>query len=123
MDDTRQELYQRSLRNVRAYLDKEEAEAEREKRGTRRMLVAFIVVIVLAVVAVVIWAESRRAMQAAEAKSLNCVARAWAAKSAARERELRAENPAITPREVGTRLQAENAALEAAATRECRAAK
>ena len=73
MNDTQQELQQRSLRNVRAYLDKEEEEARRQKKTTRQ-----------------------------------------------REREIRSQNPDISPSEVGRRLQVENAAIKAAAAKECR---
>jgi hypothetical protein len=43
----------------------------------------------------------------------------WAEMSGEREREIRAQNPGITPSEVGARLQRENANIEQAALRKC----
>ena len=40
--DTQQELHQRSLRNVRALLDKEEAELARAKKAPRLLLYAMV---------------------------------------------------------------------------------
>ena len=107
MDQTsRQELHQRSLRNVRALLDKEEEQLAREKRAPRLLLYAMIPAIALVAATT-------------DPKLLECQMRTWAEKSGERERELRARNPGITPSEIGRRLQAENAAIEAAALRQC----
>jgi hypothetical protein len=116
--DSRQELHQRSLRNVRAYLDKEEAELAREKRAPRLLLYAMVPAIVLVAV-VAIWGIPGRKGATTDPRLLECQMRTWAEKSGERERELRAQNPGITPSEIGRRLQAENAAIEAAARRQC----
>jgi hypothetical protein len=116
--DTQQELQQRSLRNVRALLDKEEEELARQKRAPRLLLYAFIPAIVL-IAAVVIWASGRKS-GAPDRKMLECTMRTWAEMSGAREREIRAQNPGIGSSEVGRTLQAENSAIEAAAAAQCR---
>lgn len=120
MNDTQQELQQRSLRNVRALLDKEEEEARRLKKGTRVLLFMFIPAIVLALV-VVIWGVPGRSKPGpgVDPDGLKCLTRTWADKSGQREREIRSQNPDISPSEVGRRLQAENAAIKAAAAKEC----
>ena len=116
--EARQELHQKSLRNVRALLDKEEAELARQKRAPRMLLYASLPAIVLIAV-LVGWGGPGRKPAAADPKLLECTMRTWAEMSGAREREIRAQNSGITPSEVGARLQAENAAIEAAAAREC----
>jgi hypothetical protein len=118
--DTQQELHQRSLRNVRALLDKEEAELARQKRAPRLLLYALVPAAILVAV-IAIWGIPGRKVDAPDPKVLECQMRTWAERSGERERELRAQNPGITPSEVGARLQAENPAIEAAALRECRA--
>jgi len=120
MNDTQQELQQRSLRNVRAFLDKEEEEARRMKKGTRVLLFTFIPVIVLVLV-VVIWGVPGRgkAGPGIDPKGLDCLTRTWADKSGQREREIRAQNPGISPSEVGRLLRAENGAIKAAAAKAC----
>ena len=75
----------------------------------------------LALLVVVIWGIPGRKVEAPDRKLLECQMRVWAEKSGERERELRAQNPGMTPGEIGGRLQAENAAIEAAALRECQA--
>src|SRR5688572_20295751 len=111
--DTQQELHQRSLRNVRALLDKEEAELARQKKAPRMLLYAFIPAIIL-VAAVVIWGIPGRSGPATitNKKLLDCQMRNWAELSGEREREIREKNPGITPSEVGAKLQAENATIE-----------
>ena len=121
--DTQQELHQRSLRNVRALLDKEEAELARQKKAPRMLLYAFIPAIIL-VAAVVIWGIPGRSGPPATAtnkKLLDCQMRNWAELSGEREREIREKNPGITPSEVGAKLQAENASIEKAALKKCEA--
>ena len=119
--DTQQELQQRSLRNVRALLDKEEAEMARQKRAPRMLLYAFIPAIVL-VLALVIWGGPHMA-KPPEAKLLDCTMRTWAEMSGVREREIRAQNPGMTSSEVGRELQRESSAMEAAAAAKCRQAR
>ena len=119
MDQTsRQELHQRSLRNVRALLDKEEEQLAREKRAPRLLLYAMIPAIALVAVVAIGGSPGRKGATTVP-KLLECQMRTWAEKSGERERELRARNPGITPSEIGRRLQAENAAIEAAALRQC----
>jgi hypothetical protein len=124
MDESQQELHQRSLRNVRALLDKEEAELARQKRAPRMLLYAFIPAIVLVAV-VIVWGvpgnPTRKSPAAANPKLLQCQMRVWAELSGERERELRAANPGITPSEIGAKLQAENSAIESAALKKCQA--
>ena len=121
MDETQQELQQRSLRNVRALLDKEEAEMARQKRAPRMLLYAFAPAIVL-VLALVLWGGPRMA-KPPDPKLLECTMRAWAEMSGAREREIREQNPGIAPAEIGRRLQGESASIEAAATKQCQQAR
>ena len=103
---------------MRALLDKEEAERAREKRAPRLLLYAMIPALVLVAV-VVVWGIPGRKVSAPDPRLLECQMRTWAEKSGERERELRAQNPGMTPSEIGGRLQAENASIEAAARREC----
>ena len=119
--DTRQELQQRSLRNVRALLDKEEEELARQKKAPRMLLYALIPAAILVAVVVIWGIPGRQATAPADRQLLECQMRTWAEKSGERERELRAQNPGMTPSEIGGRLQSENAAIEAAALRECQA--
>ena len=117
--DARQELHQKSLRNVRALLDKEEAELERQKKAPKMLLYAFVPAIVL-VAGVVIWGvPGSRKSATASPKMIECQMRVWAEMSGERERQIRAENPGITPSDVGGRLQKENANIEQAALRRC----
>ena len=117
--DAQQELHQKSLRNVRALLDKEEEELARQKKAPRILLYAFIPAIVL-VAAVVIWGiPGRPAAAKADPKLLDCQMRTWAELSGEREREIRAQNPGIAPGEVGAKLQAENASIEKTALAKC----
>lgn len=116
--DTQQELQQRSLRNVRALLDKEEEELARQKRAPRLLLYAFIPAIVL-IAALVIWGSGRKA-PAPDPRMLECTMRTWAEMSGARERDIRAQNPGASSSDVGRMLQAENATIEAAAAAQCR---
>ena len=122
MDESQQELHQRSLRNVRALLDKEEEELARQKKAPRMLLYAFIPAFLL-VGALVIWGvpgdRSNKSPAAGNPKVLECQMRIWAEMSGEREREIRAQNPGITPAEVGARLQAENAKIEQNARRRC----
>jgi hypothetical protein len=122
MDESQQELHQRSLRNVRALLDKEEEELARQKKAPRMLLYAFIPAIILVAV-VMIWGIPGRTgpPAAANPKLLECQMRVWAELSGEREREIRAGNPGITPSQVGAKLQAENAAIEKAALTKCEA--
>ena len=121
--ETQQELQQRSLRNVRALLDKEERELARQKKAPRMLLYALIPAGILVAVIVVWGIPGRQAGGPVDRALLECQMRTWAEKSGERERELRAQNPGMTPSEIGGRLQAENAALEAAALRECQASR
>jgi hypothetical protein len=105
---------------VRALLDKEERELARQKRAPRMLLYALIPAVILVGV-VVIWGVPGPKAPARDPKLLECQMRIWAERSGERERELRAQNPGITPSEVGAKLQAENATIEAAALRECQA--
>lgn len=117
--DARQELHQKSLRNVRALLDKEEAELERQKKAPKMLLYAFVPAIVL-VAGVVIWGvPGSRKSATASPKMIECQMRVWAEMSGERERQIRAENPGITPSDVGGLLQKENANIEQAALRRC----
>ena len=120
--EAQQELHQKSLRNVRALLDKEEAELARQKKAPKMLLYAFIPALVLVAV-VVIWgipgSPARKAGAAANPKLLECQMRVWAEMSGERERAIRAQNPSITPSEVGALLQKENAKIEQAALRRC----
>jgi hypothetical protein len=119
--EAQQELHQKSLRNVRALLDKEEEELARQKKAPKMLLYAFIPAIVLVAV-VVIWGVpgSRVPKSAASSpKLLECQMRVWAEMSGEREKEIRAQSPGITASEVGARLQKENAVIEQAALRRC----
>ena len=121
MDESQQELHQRSLRNVRALLDKEEEELARQKKAPRMLLYAFIPAFIL-VAALVIWGvpgKPGKSAAASDPKLLECQMRIWAEMSGEREREIRAQNPGISPGEVGAKLQAENASIEVAAARRC----
>ena len=119
-EDARQELHQKSLRNVRALLDKEEAEAARQKKATRALLFALVPVILLGV-AVMVVGVRRNAAPAGDPKALVCLTRAAAKKSGEREREIRAQNPGMAAAEVGKILEAESMSIRAAAERECQA--
>jgi hypothetical protein len=120
--EAQQELHQKSLRNVRALLDKEEEELARQKKAPKMLLYAFIPAIVL-VAGVVIWgipgSRAPKSGAASSPKLLECQMRVWAEMSGEREREIRAQTPGITPAEVGARLQKENAVIEQAALRRC----
>lgn len=119
--EAQQELHQKSLRNVRALLDKEEEELARQKKAPKMLLYAFIPAIVLVAV-VVIWGvpgSPTRKAGTASPKLLECQMRVWAEMSGEREREIRSQNPDITPGEVGAKLQQENANIEQAALRRC----
>ena len=116
--DAQQELHQRSLRNVRAYLDQEEAELAAERRAPRLLLYSLVPATVL-IAAVVVWGWARKPA-VVDPKLHQCTMRTWAEMSGEREREIRALSPGITPSEVGRQLQSENAAIEAAAARQCR---
>jgi hypothetical protein len=122
--EAEQELHQKSLRNVRALLDKEEEELARQKKAPKMLLYAFIPAIVLVAV-VVIWgvpgSSTRKAGAASSPKLLECQMRVWAEMSGEREREIRSRYPNITPGEVGAKLQQENANIEQAALRRCEA--
>ena len=116
--DARQELHQRSLRNVRALLDQEEAEAARRKRAPLLLFLALIPAFAF-IAAAVSWTSYARKPAATEPQLRECVARTLARMSAAHEREIRVREPGISARDVARKLQAENAGLEAAAAREC----
>ena len=120
--EAQQELHQKSLRNVRALLDKEEEELARQKKAPKLLLYAFIPAIFL-VLAVVIWGvpgnPARKSPSASNPKLLQCQMSVWAEMSGEREKEIRAQNPGITPSEVGSRLQRENGNIEQAALRKC----
>jgi hypothetical protein len=120
--EAQQELHQKSLRNVRALLDKEEEELARQKKAPKMLLYAFIPALVL-VAAVVIWgipgSRVPKSGTVSDPKLLECQMRVWAEISGEREREIRAQRPGITPGEVGAQLQKENASLEQAALRRC----
>src|SRR5688572_11811796 len=108
--EAQQELHQRSLRNVRALLDKEEEELARQEKAPKVLLYAFVPAIVL-VALVVIWGvPGSRAPKsgASSPRLLECQMRVWAEMSGEREREIRAQTPGIAASEVGARLQKEN---------------
>jgi hypothetical protein len=120
--EAQQELHQKSLRNVRALLDKEEEELARQKRAPKMLLYAFIPALVLVGVVVVWGVPGSRVPKSAATSSpklLECQMRVWAEMSGEREKEIRAQTPGITPAEVGARLQKENALIEQAALARC----
>ena len=121
--EAQQELHQKSLRNVRALLDKEEEELARQKKAPKMLLYAFIPAIVLVAV-VVIWgipgSRAPKSGASSSPKLLECQMRVWAEMSGEREKEIRAQVPGITPAEVGARLQKENALIEQAALARCK---
>jgi hypothetical protein len=121
MKDAQQELHQRSLRNVRALLEKEQQEFARQKRA-RRLLI-WIALPVLLLVAGLVYYGARKnpsTREPAEKLRIACETEVWAAKSGDAERAIRAANPGIAPPEVARRLQQESPTLQAAAAEECR---
>ena len=121
MKDAQQELHQRSLRNVRALLEKEQQEFDRQKRA-RRLLVWVAVPVVLLAGGLVYYGSriNPTTREPAEKRRIACETEVWAAKSRAAEVAIRSANPGIAPSEVGRRLQAESASFQAAAADECR---
>ena len=119
MSDFQQELHQKSLRNVRALLDKEEEELRRQKKTTRLLLFVIVPVVALAILGSAIWVG--RKPDAVNPQLLECQTKRAAEMSGERERAIRAENPAHPPPEVADRMRAESAAIRDAAARECSA--
>ena len=120
--DTQQELHQRSPRNVRALLDKEEEEMARQKKAPRMLLYAFIPALILIGV-VVIWGIPGRPgpKSVADKRLLDCQMRVWAELSGERERDIREKNPGLSTGDVRAKLHAENATIEKAALKKCEA--
>ena len=119
MNDARQELQQKSLRNVRALLDKEEEELRRQKKTTRLLLFGIIPVVALALLAGGVWLG--RKPGAVNPQLLECQTKRAAEVSGERERAIRAEIPALAAQEVAARMRAESKAIQEAAARECSA--
>jgi hypothetical protein len=120
MNETQQELQQRSLRNVRALLDKEQEELRRQKQTTRKLLYTLVPAAALVLV-VVVWGIPGRGKSASaiDPQQLECQTRLAAERSGKREREIREQEPALSPAEVAGRLRTESAAIRDAAAREC----
>ena len=121
MSDARQELHQRSLRNVRALLEKEREEFERQKRSKRLLVWAAIPLVAL--VAGLVWYGAMKrpaSREESERTRVACEVDMLAAKSGEVERSIRAAHPGMAPADVAQLLQRESAALQAAAASECR---
>jgi hypothetical protein len=121
MKDAQQELHQRSLRNVRALLEKEQQEFERQKRSRRLVVWAAVPTLVLVLGLVYYGARNNPASRApAEKQRIACETEVWATKSGEAERAIRAANPGMSPADVARQLQRDSASLQAAAAEECR---
>jgi len=118
VSDTGREWQQQSLRDVRALLDKEEA----ERRGQKRTfwILAFSLLPLIGLLAVVVLKGPLAAAGMSDSARVACESSVWARKSSEREREIRAANPGIAPGEVGKLLRTEARQLESAAAQECR---
>ena len=117
MTDSQREWQQQSLRDVRALLDKEEAEQRKQKR-TVWILVFSLLPLVGLLALVVLRGPPAKATVAEQARAA-CESSVWARMSGEREREIRAANPGISPPDVGKMLRAETRQFEATAAREC----
>ena len=117
MSDFQRELQQKSLRNVRALLDKEEEELRRQKKTTRLLLFVIVPLVAVAILGAAIWVG--RKPDAMDPRLLECQTKRAAEMSGERERAIRAENPALPAPEVAARMRAESTAIQAAAGREC----
>lgn len=120
MADAQRELHQRSLRNVRALLEQEQAEFERQKRSTRLVVWVALPVALLVAGLVLYASRTQPPRELAQKQRMDCETEAWAAKSGEAERAIRQANPGMSPSEVGRKLQAENPSFQAAAREECR---
>jgi hypothetical protein len=121
VSDARRELHQRSLRNVRALLEKEQEELERQKRA-RRLLI-WLALPTLALVGGLVYYGAKNnfsSREPAEKSRIACETEVWAHKSREAEQAIRAANPGISPKEVGRQLQQASGSLQAAAAAECR---
>lgn len=119
MDDVRQELHQRSLRNVRALLDREEEDLRRQKRTTRLLLLVIVPVVVIVILGAGIWLG--RKPDTTNPQLLECQTKRAAELSGERERAIRAEDPALPAPEVAARMRAESKSIQDQAGRDCRA--
>ena len=104
---------------MRAFLDREAAEAARQKKAVRLLFLTFIPAGLLAVLVFAAARHLNEGVRAPTPIDTDCVGRIWAARSAVRERAIQAGNPGITPSELGAQLQRENEALQARAKAEC----
>ena len=119
MSDFQQELHQKSLRNVRALLDKEEEELRRQTKLTRLLLFVIVPVVAVAILGAAIWVG--RKPDAMNPQLLECQTKRAAEMSGERERAIRAANPALQAPDVAARLRDEGKAIRDEAGRECRA--
>lgn len=120
MNDAQQELHQRSLRNVRALLDREQAELARQRRIERWVLWGLAPAVLLALGgATYFLSRPSGAGEEAAKRRLECEVAVMARLSGQREGEIRAESPNLTSREVARRVGGEHEAYRRKAAQEC----
>lgn len=113
MEDSQRDLQQKSLRNVRALVERLERDEREQSRGNKYLLlVAFAPFLVF--VGVVLMADPR-----APSKTGSCELDAWNAKAAEFERSARQSDPQISYLEVQAKLERERPFLMAAARTDC----
>jgi hypothetical protein len=117
LGDPQREWQQQSLRDVRALLDKEEAQQRKQKRTV--WILAFSLLPLIGLLAMVVLREPPAESRVAEQGRVACESGVWARLSGERERDIRAANPGISPSDVGKKLRADTPQIEAAAAREC----